>query len=84
MVLVAEVGVWGAGLHAGASFPALDVARASIMGHSMGGHGALTIGLKNAGMPHSLRSLVWVVSKRADWLPPVQACTGPSRRFHPW
>lgn len=30
----------------GQSFP-VDVARSGIMGHSMGGHGALTIGLKN-------------------------------------
>lgn len=29
----------------GAEFPAADMARQSIMGHSMGGHGALTIGL---------------------------------------
>lgn len=28
-------------------FPNLDVAKAAITGHSMGGHGALTIGLKN-------------------------------------
>jgi S-formylglutathione hydrolase len=31
-----------------AEFP-VDSARASISGHSMGGHGALTIGLKNPG-----------------------------------
>ncbi|GBG72820.1 hypothetical protein CBR_g12387 [Chara braunii] len=30
-----------------ANFPNLDTSRASIMGHSMGGHGALTIALKN-------------------------------------
>lgn len=29
------------------NFPQLDVLRASIFGHSMGGHGALTIYLKN-------------------------------------
>lgn len=29
------------------NFPELDTARASISGHSMGGHGALTIYLKN-------------------------------------
>lgn len=28
-------------------FPQLDTSRASISGHSMGGHGALTIYLKN-------------------------------------
>ena len=36
-----------------ANFPA-DAARSGIMGHSMGGHGALTIGLKN---PQKYRSL---------------------------
>ena len=36
-----------------ANFPA-DTARSGIMGHSMGGHGALTIGLKN---PQKYRSL---------------------------
>lgn len=29
------------------NFPQLDISRASISGHSMGGHGALTIYLKN-------------------------------------
>jgi S-formylglutathione hydrolase len=37
----------------GANFKA-DTARSGIFGHSMGGHGALTIGLKN---PHRYRSL---------------------------
>lgn len=32
-----------------ASFPNLDMSNTSIMGHSMGGHGALTIALKNPG-----------------------------------
>ena len=32
-----------------ANFPAIDVSRQSIMGHSMGGHGALIIALKNPG-----------------------------------
>jgi S-formylglutathione hydrolase len=32
----------------GSELPA-DVARQSIMGHSMGGHGALTIALRNQG-----------------------------------
>lgn len=36
------------------SFPTLDTANASIMGHSMGGHGALTIALKNPGAYKSL------------------------------
>jgi S-formylglutathione hydrolase len=29
------------------NFPCLDPSRTSIMGHSMGGHGALTIAIKN-------------------------------------
>lgn len=29
------------------NFPLLDTSRASIFGHSMGGHGALTVYLKN-------------------------------------
>ena len=33
--------------------PLVDISRAAIMGHSMGGHGALTIGLKN---PHCFTS----------------------------
>lgn len=37
-----------------AAFPSLDTVRASIMGHSMGGHGALTIALKN---PQRYRSV---------------------------
>jgi S-formylglutathione hydrolase len=35
-------------------FPAADIARSGIFGHSMGGHGALTIGLRN---PDKYRSL---------------------------
>lgn len=31
------------------NFPELDISRASISGHSMGGHGALIIYLKNPG-----------------------------------
>ncbi len=36
------------------SFQSIDLARQGIMGHSMGGHGALTIGLKN---PETYRSI---------------------------
>ncbi|KAK6601473.1 s-formylglutathione hydrolase [Botrytis cinerea] len=36
------------------SFPELDSERKSIMGHSMGGHGALTLFLKNPGMYKSV------------------------------
>jgi S-formylglutathione hydrolase len=37
-----------------ASFPELDSSRVSITGHSMGGHGALTLYLKNPGMYKSV------------------------------
>lgn len=37
-----------------AHFPQLDTSNASITGHSMGGHGALTIALKNPGVFKSL------------------------------
>jgi S-formylglutathione hydrolase len=37
-----------------ASFPNLDSKRVSITGHSMGGHGALTLFLKNPGMYKSV------------------------------
>jgi S-formylglutathione hydrolase len=36
------------------SFPSLDSTRVSITGHSMGGHGALTLFLKNPGMYKSV------------------------------
>jgi S-formylglutathione hydrolase FrmB len=36
------------------SFPQLNSERVSIMGHSMGGHGALTLFLKNPGMYKSV------------------------------
>jgi S-formylglutathione hydrolase len=36
------------------SFPLLDSSRVSVMGHSMGGHGALTLFLKNPGMYKSV------------------------------
>jgi pimeloyl-ACP methyl ester carboxylesterase len=37
-----------------ASFPSLDSSRVSIFGHSMGGHGALTLFLKKPGMYKSV------------------------------
>lgn len=37
-----------------ANFPQLDTSNASITGHSMGGHGALSIALKNPGVYKSL------------------------------
>jgi S-formylglutathione hydrolase len=36
------------------SFPELDSSRISVTGHSMGGHGALTLYLKNPGMYKSV------------------------------
>ena len=44
-----------------AEFPA-DMARQSVMGHSMGGHGALTIGLRNADRFRSVSALSPIVS----------------------
>ncbi|MGN6521279.1 MAG: S-formylglutathione hydrolase [Dokdonella sp.] len=52
-----------------AAFPALDTTRASIFGHSMGGHGALTIALKN---PSRYRS----VSAFAPIVAPIQVPWG--------
>ncbi len=44
-----------------AHFP-VDGARQSIMGHSMGGHGALTIGLRNPGHYRSISALAPIVA----------------------
>jgi S-formylglutathione hydrolase len=46
------------------SFPA-DMARQGIMGHSMGGHGALTIGLRNAERFRSVSAFSPIVSPMA-------------------
>jgi S-formylglutathione hydrolase len=43
------------------AFPA-DMARQSIMGHSMGGHGALTIGLRNPGRFRAVSAFAPIVS----------------------
>ena len=45
----------------GANFPA-DMSRQAIMGHSMGGHGALTIGLRNTGRFKSISAFAPIVS----------------------
>ena len=45
----------------GAELPA-DMARQSIMGHSMGGHGALTIGLRNPGRFKAISAFAPIVS----------------------
>ena len=50
-----------------ANFPA-DMARQGIFGHSMGGHGALTIALKNAGRFKSLSAFAPIVAPtRVPW-----------------
>ena len=51
----------------GASYP-VDTARAGIAGHSMGGHGALTIGLKNPERFRSISAFAPIVSPmRCPW-----------------
>ncbi len=51
----------------GASFP-VDTARAGIAGHSMGGHGALTIGLKNPERFRSISAFAPIVAPmRCPW-----------------
>ena len=48
--------------------PQIDTARAALMGHSMGGHGALTIGLKNPGQYRSLSAFSPIVAPiRCPW-----------------
>ena len=52
----------------GSELPA-DVARQSIMGHSMGGHGALTIALRNQGFfANLLVHELPVGSEGAQWI----------------
>ncbi|WP_309753478.1 S-formylglutathione hydrolase [Novosphingobium sp.] len=46
----------------GAEFPAADMARQGIAGHSMGGHGALTIALRNPGRFKSVSAFAPIVS----------------------
>lgn len=43
-------------------FPVADLARQSIMGHSMGGHGALTIGLRNPGLFKAISAFAPIVA----------------------
>ncbi|HXH17321.1 MAG TPA: S-formylglutathione hydrolase [Sphingomonas sp.] len=45
-----------------AQFPMADMARQGIMGHSMGGHGALTIGLRNPDRFRSVSAFAPIVS----------------------
>lgn len=50
-----------------AHFP-VDAARAGIWGHSMGGHGALTIALRNPGRYRSVSAMAPIASPmRVDW-----------------
>jgi S-formylglutathione hydrolase len=50
-----------------ADFP-VDIARAGIFGHSMGGHGALTIGLKHPGQFKTISAFAPIVSPtRCPW-----------------
>jgi S-formylglutathione hydrolase len=45
-----------------AEFPMADLSRQGITGHSMGGHGALTIALRNAGLYRSVSAFAPIVS----------------------
>jgi S-formylglutathione hydrolase len=45
-----------------AEFPTADLARQSITGHSMGGHGALTVALRNQGRFRSVSAFAPIVS----------------------
>ena len=45
-----------------AGLPAADMDRQSIMGHSMGGHGALTVGLRNPGRFKAISAFAPIVS----------------------
>ena len=48
-----------------AEFPVVDMARQGIMGHSMGGHGALTIALRNPGRFRSVSAFAPIASPLA-------------------
>ena len=51
-----------------AAFPAIDTQRASIMGHSMGGHGALTLALRNPDRYRSVSAFAPIVAPtRVPW-----------------
>jgi S-formylglutathione hydrolase len=51
-----------------AQFAELDAKRVSIMGHSMGGHGALTLFLKNPGMYRSVSAFAPIANpSRCPW-----------------
>lgn len=64
-----------------AKFP-VDTARQGIFGHSMGGHGALTVALKNPGRFRSCSAFAPIVNPmEADWSQPAfQKYLGADRR----
>ena len=50
------------------AFPQIDSSRVSISGHSMGGHGALSLFLKNPGMYKSCSAFVPITNPlKAPW-----------------
>jgi S-formylglutathione hydrolase len=50
------------------SFPAIDMGRQAITGHSMGGHGALTVALRNPGRFRSVSAFAPIVAPaRVPW-----------------
>jgi len=59
----------------------VDPARKSISGHSMGGHGALLIGTKNADAYRSISAFSPICSaSRSEWgMPALEAYLGPDR-----
>jgi S-formylglutathione hydrolase len=68
-----------------AHLPAVDTARLSIMGHSMGGHGALTLALRRPGAYRSVSAFApichpsecpWGVKALAGYLGPDRAAWG--------
>lgn len=59
------------------TFPQIDTTRSSIMGHSMGGHGAITIGLGNADKYLSISALAPITNPTSpDCAVGIKALTG--------
>lgn len=55
-----------------AQFPALDLQRQSVTGHSMGGHGAITLALKNPGRFRSVSAFAPIAQpSTASWSRPA-------------
>jgi S-formylglutathione hydrolase len=63
------------------NFPAADMARQSIMGHSMGGHGALTLALRNPGRYRAVSAFAPIVApSQVPWgEKALSAYLGPDR-----